>query len=229
MGYKPETDLTTPLSPELLSYYQSLIGIIRWMVDIGIINITTEVSLLSSHNSYPQEKHFEKVLHVMGYLKLKHNYRLAIYPNYPPINNDNYESQDWTAFYGDVQEAIPINVPAPRGKAVVIQIKVDSDHAGNLADRHSRTCYMIYVQMALIFLLSKKQATFDKAVFGSDFVDMTHGVKTLHGLRFKFRMIGVPVYGPTSIFGDNISVIFNTSRPDSQLKKKSNSICYQIV
>ena len=32
MGYKPEMDLTTPLKPELASYYQPLIGVIRWMV-----------------------------------------------------------------------------------------------------------------------------------------------------------------------------------------------------
>ena len=52
MGYKPETDLTPPLSPELASYYQSLIGVMRWMVHIGIIDIATEVSLLISHNAY---------------------------------------------------------------------------------------------------------------------------------------------------------------------------------
>ena len=106
---------------------------------------------------------------------------------------------------------------------------VDSDHVGDVSDFCYRTGNMIYVEISLIDWLSNKQATVDKAVFGSDFVDMTHGVKTLHGLRFKFRMIGVPVYGPTSIFGDNISVIFNTSRPDSQLKKKLNSIFYHAV
>ena len=34
MGYKMEMDLTTPLEPELASYYQSLIGVMRWMVEI---------------------------------------------------------------------------------------------------------------------------------------------------------------------------------------------------
>ena len=73
MGYKPETDLTTPLSPELASYYKSLIGNMCWMVEIGRIDIATDVSLLSSHNAYLREGNFETVLHVMGYLKLKHN------------------------------------------------------------------------------------------------------------------------------------------------------------
>ena len=53
MGYKPETGLTTPLISEIASYYQSLIGVIRWMVDIGRTDIAMEVSLLISHKAYP--------------------------------------------------------------------------------------------------------------------------------------------------------------------------------
>jgi hypothetical protein len=41
--------------------------------------------------------------------------------------------------------------------------------------------------------------------------------------------MGVPINGPTYVYGDNMSVIFNTSRPSSQLKKKSNSVCYHAV
>jgi tRNA A37 threonylcarbamoyltransferase TsaD len=39
-------------------------------------------------------------------------------------------------------------------------------------------------------------------------------------------MMGVEISGPTFTYGDNMSVIHNTQRPESQLKKKSNSICY---
>ena len=41
--------------------------------------------------------------------------------------------------------------------------------------------------------------------------------------------MGVPVPGPSFVLGDNQYVIFNTSRPESALKKKSNSICYHAV
>ena len=83
--------------------------------------------------------------------------------------------------------------------------------------------------MALIEWLSKKQDTVKTAVFGSEFVAMTHGVETLRGLRYKLRMMGVFIDGPTYVYGDNMSVIFNTSRPESQLKKKSNSLCCHAV
>ena len=58
---------------------------------------------------------------------------------------------------------------------------------------------------------------------------MKHGIETLRGIRYKLRMMGVKVDGPTYIFGDNMSVIHNTSKPESVLKKKSNSICYHFV
>ena len=42
-------------------------------------------------------------------------------------------------------------------------------------------------------------------------------------------MMGVPLSGPSYIYGDNMSVIHNTQRPESTLKKKNNSICYHAL
>ena len=42
-------------------------------------------------------------------------------------------------------------------------------------------------------------------------------------------MMGIPVEGPTYIYGDNQSVLANTTIPDSTLKKKSQSIAYHSV
>ena len=42
-------------------------------------------------------------------------------------------------------------------------------------------------------------------------------------------MMGVPLTGPNYVYGDNMSVIYNTSQPESTLKKKSNSICYHAM
>ena len=51
----------------------------------------------------------------------------------------------------------------------------------------------------------------------------------VRGLRYKLRMMGIPVEEPTYIFGDNQSVLANTSAPESTLKKKSNAIAYHFV
>ena len=41
--------------------------------------------------------------------------------------------------------------------------------------------------------------------------------------------MGVPIEGPAYVYGDNMSVIYNTSRPDSTLKKKANLVCYHVI
>ena len=51
-------------------------------------------------------------------------------------------------------------------------------------------------------------------------------MEILRGLQYKLRIMGVPISGTLLIYGDKISVIHNTQRPESTLKKKSNSICY---
>jgi hypothetical protein len=66
----------------------------------------------------------------------------------------------------------------------------------------------------------------ETSVFGAEFVAMKNGMECVRGLRYKLRMMGIPVEGPAYTYGDNMSVIHNTQRPESMLKKKSNSVCY---
>ena len=131
--------------------------------------------------------------------------------------------------YGDVKEAIPKNCPNPLGREVDIRMFVDSDHATNETTRRSRTGYFIYMNSALVNWRSKNQATIETSVFGSDFVAINQVMEAVRGLRYKLRMMGVKISGLTYVYGDNMLVIHNTQRPESTLRKKSNSICYQNV
>ena len=88
----------------------------------------------------------------------------------------------------------------------------------------SCTGYFIFLNTALIDWLSKKQATIKGSVFGAEFVYMKTGVEALRGIRYKLHMMCVPLTGSTYIYGGNMSIVYNTSRPESTLKKKSNSI-----
>ena len=58
---------------------------------------------------------------------------------------------------------------------------------------------------------------------------MKVGIEKLRGLRYKLHMMGIVISGPTYIYGDNMSVIHNTQRPESTPRKKSNAICYHAV
>lgn len=227
--YRPEMDVTPELDASQATFFQSQIGILRWMVELGRVDIITEVSMLSSHLALPREGHLDAVLHIFAYLDHKHNSRMVFDPTYPEIDMSNFKECDWKHFYGDVKEAIPLNAPDPRGKEVDLRMYVDSDHAGEKLTRRSRTGFFVFMNMAPIIWYSKRQNTVETSVFGAEFVAMKNGMETVRGLRYKLRMMGVPLSGPSFFYGDNMSVIHNTQRPESTLKKKSNAICYHAV
>ena len=117
VGYEPEMDVSPELPPDEASYFQSIIGVMRWMVELGRIDIAVEVSQLSSFLAMPRKGHLEAATHIMSYLRNKHNSRLVLDPTYSRIDYSEFKSnEDWAAFYGDVEEAILPNAPKPLGK-----------------------------------------------------------------------------------------------------------------
>ncbi len=78
-------------------------------------------------------------------------------------------------------------------------------------------------------MLSKQQATIETSVFGAEFIAMKHATEMLMGLRYKIHMMGIPLSGPTYVYGDNKSQVTNSPRPELTLKNKCNSICYHAI
>jgi hypothetical protein len=50
--------------------------------------------------------------------------------------------------------------------------------------------------------------------------------EVIESLRYKLRMFGVPIEGPTNVFCDNEAVCKNTTKPESVLNKQHHSISY---
>jgi hypothetical protein len=73
---------------------------------------------------------------------------------------------------------------------------VDSDHAREKRTRHSRTGFIIFCNLAPIIWLLTQQATIETSVFGAEFIAMKQGIKTLRGLRYKIRMMGILYLDP---------------------------------
>jgi len=49
------------------------------------------------------------------------------------------------------------------------------------------------------------------------------------GLRYKLRVVGIPIAGPPNVLCDNQSVVDNSSLPESQLEEGHLSIAYHYV
>ena len=74
MAYIPKLDVSNKLDAEEANYLQSQIGILQWIVELGQVNIITEVSTtLSSHLAMPRKGHLDAALHIFAYLKNKHS------------------------------------------------------------------------------------------------------------------------------------------------------------
>ena len=229
-NYRPEIDISEELNSAEAPYFMSLVGILRWIVELGRVDITCEVSMMASMMANPRKGHLDQLLHIFGYLKANHNAEMVFDPTVPNIDKSKFLRESWAHTpYAGAKEQMPPDMKEPRGFGFVISAYVDSDHAGDSVTRRSRTGYIVFLNSAPIYWLSKKQPGLETSSFGSEFMAMKHCCKHLRGLRYKLREMGIPVEGPSYIFGDNKSVLANSSVPDSMLQKKSNAIAYHFV
>jgi len=115
-NYRPETDVSPELSSMEAAYYQSLIGVLRWITELGRIDITMETSAMASMMAMPRQGHLEQLYHMFAYLKLKHNSSMVFDPTEPDIDDAQFVREDWSAtVYGECKEEVPSNMPEPRG------------------------------------------------------------------------------------------------------------------
>jgi hypothetical protein len=70
-GYKPELDATAELKADGVQYYQELIGVLRWAIKLGRVDLLLEVSLMSAYLAMPRAGHLEQLFHIFGYLEEK--------------------------------------------------------------------------------------------------------------------------------------------------------------
>lgn len=147
----------------------------------------------------------------------------------PRFDEKAFEKFSWETYYPDAQEEIPSNMPEARGKPVTLTCFVDADHAGCKETRRSHTGILLWLNKAPVMWHSKRQSTVESSTFGSEFVVMRTANEMIKGLWYKLRMMGVEINGPCNLFCDNDSVVMNTMRPESVLKKKHNAICYHLV
>ena len=107
---------------------------------------------------------------------------------------------------------------------------MDADNGGDQVTRRSRTGILIYVNKAPIMWYSKRQNTVETSTYGSELVAMRQAVDMIKALKYKLWMFGIGIMeNETKIFGDNNTVIINTSVPESTLKKKHHSLNYNYV
>jgi hypothetical protein len=136
---------------------------------------------------------------------------------------------NWSEFYPNAEEDIPDDMMKPLGKMSTITCYVDADHARDKVTCRSVTGILLIVNNTPLIWYTKRQKTVETSTYGSELVAARIAVELMLEVRYKLRMLGVPLETTSMMVGDNMSVILNTTLPSSMLKKKHNAIAYHRV
>jgi hypothetical protein len=228
-SYHPESDTTDLCTPQEASIYRGLIGSANWMITLGRFDIHYATGALARFSMAPRQGHVTAMHRVFGYLKKYPHGKILVDPTFPDHSKYVPTEHNWSEFYPDAHEELPPDMPTPKGKASRTTCYVDADHAHDVVTRRSVTGILLFVNNMPVKWLSKRQKTVETSSYGSELVAARMAIELIIELRYKLRMLGVPIHEPTLMLGDNMSVILNTTVPSSQLKKKHNAIAYHRV
>ena len=229
-GYHPEEDKSPFLADDDVQLYQSYIGILRWAVELGRIDLCHFAGVMARFAAAPRQGHMVALVRAFGYCKKHIRSKIVFDPRPIDFSDVAWVSHEWKEFYPDTnEEPIPRNAPKPRGQPVQISMFCDAAHATCHATRRSTTGIVFFVNGAPVKWYSKRQNTIESSVFGSEFVALKIAVEMNEALRYKLRMMGIAIDGPTNGFCDNKSVVTNATIPQSTLQKKHNMVAYHKV
>ena len=118
--YWAEIDVSPELNAVDASYYQSLIGVVRWLVELGRVDICTEVLTLSSCLTLPREGHLLQLFCMFSYLEKQYNCEMVFDHTVPTIDKNDFPKENWdnTVYSnekGELKEEIPTNLPTSLG------------------------------------------------------------------------------------------------------------------
>ena len=184
-SYKPELDDSKELNAEDTTYFQELIGILRWSIEIGRVDILTEVSMLSAYQASPREGHMKAILQIFAYIN--NNPKLTIYfdPRLPNINYSAFKTNanDFKEYYRDAKDKDPPRMPQPRGRPVCLTAFCDASYGANKVNRRSHSGFIIFVNRAPIIWYSKRQNTVETSAFSSELIAMKICMEHIETLR----------------------------------------------
>ena len=155
---------------------------------------------------------------------------IRVHTELPDISQLPVQDYDWArSIYGNVTEEIPKDAPTPLGKPVVNITYHDANLYHDYVTGRAVTGVLQLINGTPIDWYSKRQATVETATYGSEFVSAKIATEKSIDMRLTLRYLGVPIIGPTFMFGDNQSVVTSATIPTSSLNKRHNALAFHRV
>jgi Reverse transcriptase (RNA-dependent DNA polymerase) len=192
----PELDTTELLDDDGIHQYQSLIGVLQWIITLGRFDIATSVMTMSGFRVAPRQGHLDRLKRICGYLSKMKQGCIRVRTDEPDYSDMSETEYDWArTVYGRVKEELPTNAPKPLGKPVVMTTYVDANLYHDMMTGRSVSAVLHFFNQTPIEWFSKKQATVETATYGSEFVAAKLAIQQIIGLRTYLRYLGVAVKG----------------------------------
>ena len=229
-GDHPELDVSEFLNDEMTRVYQSLIGSLQWATTIGRYDICSAVMSMSKFRCMPREGHLERVKRIIGYLCKFYHFKLRFRTDEPDLSNVPVNKFDWAkTVYGQTSEEIPKDAPTPRGKRVTTVSYFDASLMHDVLSGKAVTGVLHFLNRTPFDWFCKTQATTETSTFGAEYVAGRKCIEQVIAIRQDLRYLGIPINEISYVFGDNESMIKNSTVPHSKLHKRHHILSYHFV
>ena len=230
-SYKPEIDETSLLVGDEIGRYRMLVGSLQWAVTLCRFDVAYATNTLARYTSMPREGHLKAAHRVVGYLKHFSKGRVLFdtRPLELPETIIVPNLSDWFQQYPDAEECLPDDTPPAIFKPITMTTFVDADHASCVATRRSVTGIIHFFESTPVMFHVGRQKTVETSSYGSEAVSARIATEQIIAIRYRLRMLGVPVNTHSVLLGDNRSVQISGSQPSSQLQKKHLAVAFHKI
>ena len=138
------------LEDDQANYYNNTVGKLRWILELGTIDINLEISLLSRYLDQTRHGHIDQVFHNFSFIKSHAKRKLTLYP----FNICFLMPNLWRIIGSQARE-----------DSVTVAHFVDADHSSDMMNCCSHTRIIIHLCRDPIIWYSKKQNTVESSTF----------------------------------------------------------------
>ena len=112
-----------------MNVYQNLIGVLRWLIELGRIDVLLEVSLLSQYLAAPRIGHLQQLFNIFRYLNHhksswmvtdSFDYEVEWIPKNGETTSPWDRAKAMKELYSDSIDELPPNMPKPLGKMYLL-------------------------------------------------------------------------------------------------------------
>ena len=227
---RPELDTSDLCGLADTAKFQSMIGACQWMISLCRLDLAHAIMSLSRFRHAPRMGHLDRLKRVCGYVRKFPQAAIRIrtgIPNHEEVFGEHPEQHSWMeTVYGNPTEELPANMPLPKGNTVRTSTYVDANLMHDVVTGRSASGILHFLNQTPWEWFSKRQSQVETATYGSEFMAARQAIEQIIDMRYMLRMLGIPIDGPSWLFGDNKSVVTSSTIPHSTLGKRWNALSY---